>query len=222
MQYGSKFLFFFSEISCYYQFGCSFQSDNEDLETSFGYIQLTDSQVFFKAYSYYKSQTSLSSGRIIVLSQVEENANVLSAYDRFAGKYTVPYPGNYSFTLAKSGYAPESDSSPESTRNIQVHVNNAMILDFSVTVRCQYYYSGSGYSNTRSCYYNLLDFEYKWQLELCKDDTVALYLTSSFDVGRASSKDKITWTGSLIMVSGSLPEENLDSGETETDNEVEN
>ena len=168
---------------------CNMESTQEDLETVFGYVNITSTQFEFEAERLYNSLTHLSNRR---------NANQISfnqlnfqygpyGYNPRDGKFVAPYAGNYTFTLKKT--ATRNDEVLHYKRDININVNGEIrdkIEDLDV-------YNYSGYS----C---LIDFERSWDMTLSKSDEVTLSVPEdsiNFGIGRYGN-EKLVLSGSLI------------------------
>ena len=175
---------------------CNMETENDDLETLVGYVQVTKTQQLFKAFKRYSSSASITT---IILDEVETNYQ--DVYDKSNGKFIAPFTGNFSFRLIKEGYSfdPESiDDGDIHNRTLSVMSGDESVINFDqLKVKSSMYYSGYNNRN-RGYYYDLNDLDETWEMSLEKSEEVYLKMLETVTLGRHTQKDKLTWIGSLV------------------------
>ena len=156
------------------------QSEQDDLETLFGYVNVANAQLIFKVSRTFTSERSYTNGESIILTNVERQANP-NLYSFQTGTFLVPFSGNYSFTL-------EFDHGASSYCNSQTSI--AVYIGEEIAERWNLKYSSSGY---------LCSFAQTWQMTLNEGDEVTIRSTGdSYNGVNVQQNSEMTWTGSLV------------------------
>ena len=167
---------------------CNMESTQEDLETVFGYVNITSTQFEFEAERRYSRLTHLENRNCC--NQITFNILKFQygpyGYNPRTYKFVAPYAGNYTFTLKKT--ASQNGEVLHYKRDININVNGEIrdqIEDLDV-------YNYSGYSCP-------IDFERSWVMTLSKSDEMTLSVpedSMSFGIG-VYGNEKLVLSGSL-------------------------
>ena len=161
-----------------------FQSENDDLETSFGFLDgLSSSRLLFEFYRFYSSSLRYSDGSMITWGNVDEKKKIVKITRD--GCFTTPLSGNYTFDLELTG--PTNFTSNGYTSKLAVYVGEEKVeeLDQFDAYR----------SNSRNY---LCHFKRTWQMSLNKDDEVSIRSAGHYPAFGRYGSEKLTWSGSYV------------------------
>ena len=172
---------------------CNMETENEDLETLVGYVQVTKTQQLFKAFKRFSSTASITT---LILDEVETNYQ--DVYDKSNGKFVAPFAGNFSFRLIKEGYSFDPETVDDlANRTLTVMSGDESVINFD-ELKVQYSRYYSSYNSRNNYYYDLNDLDETWEMALEKSEEVSLKMLQTVTLGRHDKKDKLTWIGSLV------------------------
>ena len=163
------------------------QSEQDDLETLFGYVNVANAQLIFKVSRTFTSARSYSNGESIILTNVERQANP-NLYSFQTGTFLVPFSGNYSFTLEFDQGAHLSHCSSHSRHtSIAAYIGEEIAENWNLRYNYNGYNSGNRY---------LCSFLQTWQMSL--NEGVEVTIRSIGNHVQVQHNSEMTWTGSLV------------------------
>ena len=164
------------------------QSEQDDLETLVGYVNVANAQLIFKVSRTFTSARSYSNGESIILTNVERQADYPDLYSAQTGTFLVPFSGNYSFTLEFDHGAHLSHCSSNTHHTLIAAYNGEEIAEhWNFRYNYDRYNSGSRY---------LCSFAQTWQMTLNEGDEVTIRSIGDRYNG-VQQNSEMTWTGSF-------------------------